>query len=79
MIGPDYRGEIVMAAHEPLMELGLALVAKIDMEELRAPFVKAACERWIRLPGLEATNLRCCSTTSNLGAKRARLRRSYSR
>jgi hypothetical protein len=41
VIGLDYRGETVLAAHEPISEMGLGLVAKIDMTEIRAPFIKA--------------------------------------
>ncbi|MGD9157653.1 MAG: hypothetical protein PVG39_04545 [Desulfobacteraceae bacterium] len=41
VIGLDYRGEMVMAAYEPVQEMGLGIVAKIDLSEVRQPFIKA--------------------------------------
>jgi len=42
VVGQDYRGIIVLAAHEPIAGLGWGIVAKIDMVEIRAPYIKAA-------------------------------------
>jgi len=41
IIGLDYRGETVLAAHEPMTALNLGIVAKIDLAEVRAPFIRA--------------------------------------
>ncbi len=41
VIGRDYRGHTVMAAHVPLPELGLGIVAKIDLAEIRSPFIRS--------------------------------------
>ncbi|MGN7611534.1 PAS domain-containing protein [Magnetococcales bacterium HHB-1] len=40
IIGLDYRGEMVMAAHEPLPLMGWGAVAKMDLAEVRAPFIR---------------------------------------
>ena len=41
IIGSDYRGVKVLAAYEPVALLNWGIVAKVDMTEVRAPFIKA--------------------------------------
>ncbi|MEE8574482.1 MAG: HAMP domain-containing sensor histidine kinase [Thermodesulfobacteriota bacterium] len=41
LVGLDYKGKYVMAAHEPVAVMGLGIVAKIDLSEIRAPFIRA--------------------------------------
>lgn len=42
MMGQDYRGVQVLAAYEPIPSLGLGLVAKMDMAEIRRPYIQTA-------------------------------------
>nr|WP_320009488.1 hypothetical protein [uncultured Desulfobulbus sp.] len=41
IIGLDYRGVTVLASHEPVADLNFGIVAKIDLDEVRAPFIQA--------------------------------------
>ncbi len=42
LVGLDYQGEKVLAAYEPVSELNFGIVTKIDLQEVRAPYLKAA-------------------------------------
>lgn len=42
MVGTDYQGKEVLAAYSFVKELNLGVVVKIDMAEIRAPFIRAA-------------------------------------
>jgi PAS domain S-box-containing protein len=42
MTGLDYRGQMVLAAYQWVPEMKIGLVAKLDLAEVRAPFLKAA-------------------------------------
>ncbi|MFO1153341.1 MAG: ATP-binding protein [Rhodospirillales bacterium] len=42
LVGLDYQGVPVVAAYEALPHLGAGIVAKIDVAELRRPFIEAA-------------------------------------
>jgi len=39
--GLDYAGTTVLAEHEPIRSMNLGIVAKVDLAEVRAPFIEA--------------------------------------
>lgn len=41
MLGLDYLGNEVLAAYSPVHDTGLGVVAKIDMSEIRSPYIDA--------------------------------------
>lgn len=41
LVGIDYRGQMVLAAYEPVKSLGWSVVAKIDIAQIRQPFIEA--------------------------------------
>jgi len=41
MLGLDYLGNKVLAAYAPVHDTGLGIVAKIDMSEIRSPYIRA--------------------------------------
>ncbi len=42
MIGPDYRGVTVLAAYHPIPVLNAGVVAKMDLADIRTPFLRGA-------------------------------------
>ncbi|MBN2082795.1 response regulator [bacterium] len=42
MVARDYRDKLVLASYAPVPDLGIGLVAKIDMAEINAPYIRSA-------------------------------------
>ncbi len=79
MIGKDYRGNVVLAAFEPVAVLDLGLVAKIDLFEVRGRFTQAIIPLFfvgvITVLGASALFLRITEPlTRKLGENEARFR-----
>jgi PAS domain S-box-containing protein len=70
LVGLDYRGATVLAAYEPVHLLDLGVVAKIDLAEVREPFVRAAL-----LTGFAAVTLVMAAAMFFLRLSRPVLRR----
>jgi PAS domain S-box-containing protein len=50
VVGLDYRGDLVLAAYEPAAGLGFGVVAKVEIAEIRAPFIRAGI--WALIAGV---------------------------
>ena len=48
MVGLDYRDTMVLAAYEPVAEMDLGIVTKVDLREIRSPFIRAG---WLAAGG----------------------------
>ena len=47
MVGPDYRNIMVLAAYHSVKELQLGIVVKIDLAEIRAPYIHAGIQVFV--------------------------------